>query len=487
MPEQLSLLLLPPLIGAVLITLLPNEAVRLIRGLTIGLSLLMLVMTWSLLRHFSIETDAIQLLEQHAWSPRLGVNFTLGLDGFSLPMLLLTSLLFFIAALGSTSIRKDPKDYYFLLLIQEGAMFGLFLAQDWALFYSFWILSLIPAFFLIHRWGGARRQTAAVNFAFYSLIGSAMLLLALLLLFDRIQSPSFAMEAVTQAGRALSKESQLLILLCFFLGFAIKMPIFPLHGWQPLAYSEAPGPVAIVLAGALAAMGGYGLLRAIDALPLAALALRDLFFVLALVNLLYGALMAWKQQDLRLVLAYASLSHMGLVLLGIASLNEIGINGAMLQMLTHGLSLGCLFLLIGRLKESTHSSELRDFGALAKIAPRLSFFIALAFMGTVGLPGTIGFIASFHILIAGFDRWGFWILALSLGSIISAIYAMRTVGRLFTGSLREQLRSLCDLNRIELFSVGLLGLGILVLGFYPGPLMAIFAASVRFFSLDLST
>lgn len=485
MPEQLSLLLLPSLIGAGLIALLPNGALRLIRALSIGLSLLILLMTWSLLRHFSIETDAVQLLEQHTWSPRLGVNFTLGIDGFSLPMLLLTSLLFFIAVLGSTSVRKDPKDYYFLLLIQEGALLGLFLAQDWALFYSFWILSLIPAFFLIYRWGGARHQTAAINFAFYSLVCSALLLLALLLLFDHIQGQSFAMTTVNQAGRGLSKETQLLIMLCFFLGFAIKMPIFPVHGWQPLAYSETPGSIAIILAGALPVMGGYGLIRAIDTLPLAALVMRDGLFVLGLVNLLYGTLMAWKQEDLKLILAYASLSHMGLILLGIASLNEIGLNGAMLQMLTHGLSLGSLFLLIGRLDERTHTSKLQDLSALAKVTPRLSFFIALAFMGAVGLPGTIGFIASFHILIAGFDRWGFWILALSLGSIISAIYAMRAVGRLFTGSLREQLRNLSDLNRIELFSAGLLGLGILVLGFYPGPLMAVFAASVRFFSLDL--
>jgi NADH-quinone oxidoreductase subunit M len=485
MPEQLSLLLLPSLLGCVLIALLPNQAQRLIRGLAITMSLIMLILTWSLLDHFSIETDTLQLAEQHSWSPRLGINFTLGVDGFSLPMLLLSSLLFFIAILNSRSIQKEPKDYYFLLLIQEGSVLGLFLAQDWALFYSFWILSLIPAFFLIHRWGGSKRQTAAINFAFYSLLGSGLLLLGLLLLFDWTQSPSFAMDAVTQLSRTLPKESQLLIFTSFLLGFAIKMPVFPLHGWQPLAYGEAPTSVTLVLTGVLAATGAYGLLRLIDALPLAALALQPLFFTIATISLIYGTLMAWRQQNLKLILAYASLGHMGLVLLGIASLNEIGINGAIVQLLTHGLALGSLFLLVGLLKDRTQTSELQNFSGLAKVTPKLGFFIALAFMGAVGLPGTIGFIASFHLLIGGFDRWGFWILLMSLGSLISAIYAMRVVGRLFTGSVRDQIRDLTDLNRLEFFSVALLGGGILILGFYPGPAMAIFAASVRFFSLDI--
>lgn len=487
MPEQLSYLLLPSLLGCVLIALLPNQAQRLIRALAIFMSLAMLVLCWSLLTEFSIEADSIQLLEQHSWSPRLGVNFTLGVDGFSLPLLLLGSLLFFIAILHSSSIRKDPKDYYFLLLIQEGSVLGLFLAQDWAIFYSFWILSLIPAFFLIHRWGGPRRQSAAINFAFYSLLGSAALLLGLLLLFDWVKSPSFAMDAVTQVSRTLPKETQLLIFSSFLLGFAIKMPVFPLHGWQPLAYGEAPTPVTMVLAGTLAAIGAYGLIRLIDALPLAALALQPLFFAIASISLIYGTLMAWRQQDLKLILAYASLGQMGLVLLGIASLNEIGINGAIVQLLTHGLSIGSLFLLVGLLKERTNSSNLPDLAALAKVTPRLGFAIALAFMGAVGLPGTLGFIANFHLLIGGFDRWGFWILLMSLGSLISAIYAMRVVGRLFTGSIRDQLRTLPDLGRLELFSAGILGFCILGLGFYPGPAMALFAASVRFFSLDIGS
>lgn len=487
MPEQLSLLLLPSLAGCVLIALLPNNAVRLIRGLAIVLSLAILILTWSVLSHFSIETDAIQLLEEHGWSPRLGVNFRLGVDGFSLPMLLMSSLLFFIAILHSKAIQTDTRDYYFLLLIQEGSVLGLFLAQDWALFYAFWVLSLIPAFFLLQRWGGARRQSAAINFAFYSLLGSTLLLLGILLLFDRVQGQSFAMEAVSQLSRTLPKETQLLIFAGFFLGFAIKMPIFPLHGWQPLAYSEAPASVAMVLAGVLAAMGAYGLLRLIDALPLAAQALQPLLFALASVSLLYANLMAWKQNDLKQILAYASMGQMGLVLLGIASLNEIGINGTMAQIISHGFSLGSLFVLIGLLREHVDTSKLGTFTALAKVTPRLGFLIALGFMGVVGLPGTLGFIADFHLLIGGFDRFGFWILFMNLGLLISAIYAMRVVGRLFTGSVGEQIRALPELNRLEFASIGVLGLGILLLGFYPGPVMAIFAASVRFFSLDIGS
>ena len=454
------MLLLLPLFGAALIGVMPLSSGRLIRGLALGCSILTMIVAWSLLADFDPGNAGQQLQVRYSWNPRLGASFILGVDGFSLPMLLLTTLLCFIALFASGSIKRQVKGYYLLMLVLEAAILGLFMAQDWVLFYLFWELTLIPLFFLIDRWGGANRHMAALNFVLYTMGGSVFILISLLVMFDTVPGHSFSMADFAAGAKSLPEQAQILIFLGFLVGFGVKMPIFPLHGWLPLAHVEAPSPVSILLSGILLKMGAYGLIRVSGILSEAVLALQVELTVLALVSLIYGGLLAWRQTDLKAMIAYASISHMGLVLMGIATLNVTGLSGALMQMLAHGLVAGALFLLIGLLYDRTHSRDINDYSSLLHMTPRFAFFTTLALVATIGLPGTAGFIAELHTLIGGFERWGWVVVLLTLGVMISAAYAIRTIGRLFTGPVRPRMQQVSDLQRGELFTTSVLTLGV---------------------------
>ncbi|MEZ5476715.1 MAG: NADH-quinone oxidoreductase subunit M [Thiolinea sp.] len=284
---------------------------------------------------------------------------------------MLTALLVLLAITVSGHIRERQRGYYLLMLVLEAATLGVFVAQDWALFYVFWEMVLIPLFFLIDRWGGPQRQTAALNFVLYTLGGSIFMLLSLLVLFDANPEHSFLFSAMRSGASQLGSEAQSLIFLGLLLGFGVKMALFPLHGWLSLAHVEAPSPVSILLSGILLKMGSYGLLRAVDTLPLAAQQLQSLLLLLGLTGVIYGGLLAWRHSDLKKMIAYSSVSHMGVIVVGIATLNSYGLTGAMYQMVAHGLVAGALFMLIGLLYERTHTRNLNDYGALLSVTPVL--------------------------------------------------------------------------------------------------------------------
>ena len=269
-----------------------------------------------------------------------------------------------------------------------------------------------------------------------------------------------------------------LLFMGLFIGFAIKVPIVPFHTWLPDAHVEAPTAVSVILAGVLLKMGAYGLIRATEMLPVAVVALQGLLLALALVSLIYGGLLAWRQTDLKAMVAYSSVSHMGVVLLGIATLNVAGLTGAVMQMTAHGFVAGSLFLLIGLLYERTHTRDVTHYSSLVRSTPRFAFFTVLAFVAAVGLPGTAGFIAELHVLIGGFQAWGWVVVLLSLGVMISAAYAIRTVGRLFTGPVRPQMSEVQDLRPTELFAALALSAGILLLGVFPAGALELMSASV---------
>jgi NADH-quinone oxidoreductase subunit M len=438
---------------------------------------MVLLLSWTYLSAFDPGQPGLQFLQQAVWHSRLGTSFTLALDGFSYPMVLLATLLCFVALLASASIRKQIKGYYSLVLLLEVAILGVFMAQDWSLFYIFWELTLIPLFFLIDRWGGRNRHGAALNFVLYTMGGSVFMLISLLLLFDAVPEHSFAMNAMAESGRGLSQQTQILIFLGLLIGFGVKMPIFPLHGWLPLAHVEAPSPISILLSGILLKMGAYGLIRAASTLPEAVLVLQDLLAVLAFISLVYGGLLAWRQRDLKAMIAYSSVSHMGVVLLGIAALNLAGLHGALMQMVAHGLVAGSLFLLIGLLYERTETRDVTQYSSLVRVTPRFAFFITLAFIATVSLPGTAGFVAELNTLIGGFARWG-WIAALlTLGVLLSAAYAIRSISQLFTGPVRPSMHKIEDLRPVELLAAGALAAGTLIIGFMPAPLLVMVSAS----------
>jgi NADH-quinone oxidoreductase subunit M len=484
---HLTLLLLLPLLGAILVALLPGNRSRLIRSVAVSAAAGALVLSWGLLAGFDFATSGMQFQEMVEWNPHLGTYYAVGVDGISLPMLMLATLLSLVAVLASKGVRERVKGYYMLLLALESAMLGVFMARDWALFYVFWELTLIPLFFLIDRWGGKNRHGAALNFVLYTMGGSVFMLIALLVTFDSVPGHSFAMDAMTAGARALPEQTQILLFLGLLIGFGVKMPIFPIHGWLPLAHVEAPSPVSILLSGILLKMGAYGLLRAVYMLPLAAQALQGLLVGIALVGLIYGGLLAWRQTDLKAMIAYSSVSHMGVVLVGIATLNLAGLTGALTQMVAHGLVAGALFLLIGLLYERTHTREVTHYSSLVRVTPRFAFFTVLAFVAAVGLPGTAGFIAEFHTLIGGFQQWGWLMLVLSLGVLISAAYAIRTVGRLFTGPVRAQMRAIPDLQRSEVVAASVLAGGILWIGVFPAPLLRLTVETLTQLSAGFSS
>ncbi len=476
---MLRILLFLPLFGALLIAFLPGGNGLLLRRSAMAVAGATLVWALWLATAFDPGQAGVQLFETQVWNPRLGSTFSLGVDGISLPMVWLATLLAFIAVLASGGIQDKPKGYYILILLLEAAMLGVFVARDWSLFYVFWELTLLPLFFLIDRYGGRFRSRAALNFVLYTMGGSVFMLIALLMLYDAAPGQSFDMDMIRHGASKLPEATQVGLFLGLLIGFGVKMPIFPLHGWLPLAHVEAPSPVSILLSGILLKMGSYGLMRAVETLPAAALALQGLLMTLALVSIVYGGVLAWKQSDLKAMVAYSSVSHMGVVLLGLAALNSAGFTGAVMQMVAHGLVAGALFLLIGLLYERTHTRELADYASLVKVMPRFAFFTVLAFIAAVGMPGTAGFIAELHALIGGFERWGAWMVLVSLTVIITAAYAVRTVSRLFTGPVSARMQHLPDLKRSELTAAAVLTSGSLVLGFYPLPMLDLISSTLH--------
>ncbi len=473
---MLKVLVFMPVLGAALIAVLPaRRAVRLWQVAMLFALATLGYALW-LAAGFDPAGPAIQFHESRPWNIRLGSYFALGIDGIALAMVLLSALLSLIAVLVSRRMEEGARLYFTLVLLLESAMFGVFTARDWSLFYVFWEATLIPLFFLIDRLGGPNRQRAALNFFLYTLGGSVFMLVALLFLYDAAPGHSFAMGDMAEGARDLPPPTQLLIFAGLFIGFGVKMPVFPLHGWLPLAHVEAPSPVSILLSGVLLKMGAYGLIRAAETLPAALLATQDWLAALALISMLYGGVLAWRQQDLKAMVAYSSISHMGVVLLGIATLNVTGLTGAVMQMVAHGLTAATLFLIVGLLYQRTHSRDLADYGCLLGRAPRFAFFTAFALLAAIGLPGSAGFIAELHALVGGFARWGGWVLIVCVGMLVGAAYGLRVIGRLCMRGLPAQ--EIADMTRTETVAAAILGLGIVTLGVWPAPLLDLVAGSV---------
>lgn len=472
---MLKTLVFMPVAGAIVVAILPVRRPAALWQVAMLFCLAALGYALWLAAHFDPAGPAIQMYESRAWNARLGSHFALGVDGISLAMVLLTALLTLIAVLVSRRMKESARLYFTLTLLLQSAIFGVFTARDWSLFYVFWEATLLPLFFLIDRLGGENRQRAALNFFLYTLGGSVFMLVALLFLYDAAPGHSFAMNDMAEGGRQLPLQTQLLIFGGLFIGFGVKMSVFPLHGWLPLAHVEAPSPVSILLSGVLLKMGAYGLIRATEMLPAALLAAQNWLALLAFISLLYGGILAWRQQDLKAMVAYSSISHMGIVLLGIATLNVTGLTGAVMQMVAHGLTAGLLFLIVGLLYQRTHSRDLADYGSLLTHAPRFAFFTAFALLAAIGLPGSASFIAELHALIGGFGRWGGWILIVCLGMLIAAAYCLRVISRL---CLKGTAQQLTDMTRTESAAAGILVLSILVLGIWPAPLLDLVAGSV---------
>lgn len=477
--DILSALLWTPAAGILALSLTPSRNTRIIR-LTANLftTLTLLLSCW-LVIIYDQSNAGLQFSESILLNPKLGSYYALGIDGLSLPMLVLATLLTSIALLASFTISSGVKGYHISILLLEFGMLGVFLAQDWALFYIFWEVTLIPLFFLIDRWGGKQRHMASLNFVLYTMGGSIFILISLFAIAGYMpEQGNSLMATMSQAAQSMPPNIQVLVLLGFLIGFGVKMPIFPLHGWLPLAHVEAPSPVSILLSGILLKMGAYGLIRVVVMLPGATLVLQQLLIFLALFGMIYGGLLAWRQSDLKTMVAYSSVSHMGIVLLGIVSMNETGLTGAILQMTAHGLIAGAMFLLVGLLYERTHTRNIQDYSSLVQVMPRFAVFMTITLFAAMGLPGSVGFIAELHTFIGGFQQWGTLMIFFSISILVSSAYAMRTIGTLFTGPVKPQMQQIQDLRTPEILAAGLLVAGIVLFGLLPALLTDLSSATI---------
>jgi NADH-quinone oxidoreductase subunit M len=480
-----SLVTFLPLAGALLLLCAGRCRETTLRHLAFGVSLLTFLGSLVLYRDFQLNVPEMQFAERAPWIPWLGVEYHVGVDGLSLLLVLLTTFLSAIAILAShTAISTAVRGYLVCLLLLETGMLGVFVSLDLVLFYVFWEGMLIPMYFLIGIWGGPRRVYAAVKFFLYTMAGGVLMLVGILALYflsGARPGGEATFDLLRLTGLPLPFETQSWLFLAFATAFAIKVPMVPFHTWLPDAHVEAPTAGSVILAGVLLKMGTYGFLRfALPLFPDAARAFAPLFSWLAILGILYGALVSMVQTDLKKLVAYSSVSHLGFVVLGIFALTTQGVGGAILQMINHGLSTGALFLLVGVLYERRHTRMIADFGGLARVLPVFTAVFLLVTLSSIGLPGLNGFVGEFLILLGTFRVSPLHAVLATSGIILAAVYMLWMFQRVMFGPLtHEANRHLPDLSPRELLTlVPILAL-IVWIGIYPQPLLRVTEASVR--------
>ena len=422
-------------------------------------SLLVFALSFQLYGRFDAASAEMQMVEKLPWIESLGVSYALGMDGISLWLLLLTTFLTPIVILGSFSaVEKRFKEYYFLLMALETGMLGAFVATDVFLFYVFWEVMLIPMYLLVGIWGGKDRIYAAMKFFVYTMVGSLLMLVAIFYLAHQhqVQFGSYSTALSDLYKLALPGDGwwsiQAILFLAFSLAFAIKVPLFPLHTWLPDAHVQAPTGGSVILAGVLLKMGGYGFLRfAFPLFPAAVAQYQGVFMILSVVAIVYGAWVATVQPDVKKLVAYSSVSHMGYVVLGLFSLNSVGVTGALYQMLNHGISTGGLFLLVGMIYERRHTREIADFGGITKVMPLFAISLMIMTLSSVALPGTNGFVGEFLILLGAWKANQVLAAIGALGVIFGAVYMLWMFQRVMFGpTSNPENQKLKDLGAREL-------------------------------------
>lgn len=468
----LSILIILPLIGAVTLFIVPRQRVDLLRLFTLALTVLVFILSVPLFINFDNSSAHFQFVEKREWLPSLGASFHVGVDGISLLMTLLTTLLTPLVILSSwTGIRDRIKEYMMVFLFLESAMIGVFVSLDLLLFYIFWEAMLIPMYLIIGIWGGPRRLYAAIKFFLFTMFGGVLMLVAILTLYFMYKNQT-GMASFNYADlnrMFIDREAQFWLFLAFGLAFAIKVPMFPLHTWLPDAHVEAPTGGSAILAGVLLKMGTYGFLRfCLPLFPDAAVRLAPLICILAVIGIIYGALVSWVQPDLKKLVAYSSVNHLGFVMLGLFSLNIEAMQGGLLQMVNHGLSTGALFLLVGMLYERRHTRLIADFGGLASVMPVFSTLFLIITLSSIGLPGLNGFVGEFLILLGAFRAHPAFAVPAAVGVVLSAVYMLTMYQHVHFGKLKhEENRTLPDLNAREKWTLLPLLLFCFWIGIFP--------------------
>jgi len=516
-----------PVLGMVIVLLLPKERRDAIRWTSLIVAVLQLVLAAFLFTRFDrtlagINTEAgMQFMERAPWIDISGVGwfghlhieYLLGIDGLSVVMVLLTALVTFIAVISSWTIEKSVKGYFALFLLLDTGMMGVFVALDFFLFYVFWELMLLPMYFLIGVWGGPRREYAAIKFFLYTLLGSVLMLLAMIALYFSVNvylDPAGGMHAVAEAARGIGQgwekvytfnmlammdpgnfvpgallagvdtSMRYLAYGALFIAFAIKVPLFPFHTWLPDAHVEAPTPISVILAGVLLKMGTYGMLRI--SFPVFPDAMRHYSWELALlgvISMVYGALVAMAQTDFKKLIAYSSVSHMGIVVLGMASMNTLGMTGAVFQMFNHGTITAMLFLIVGVIYDRAHTRGLNEFGGLMNQMPRYAGAMTVAFFAALGLPGLSGFVSEALSLLGAFQTFRTLTIIGGVTIILTAAYMLWVLQRVFLGALPEKWKGLMDMNARETFMLTALAVVVILFGIYPAPILNLMNTSLN--------
>ncbi len=484
----LTIMIFFPLVGIPAVLLAPKERpdlMRIFSTIATGIPLLLGFVLW---HHFDPQRTDLQFVDHVVWIRTFNIEYFVGVDGISIAMVLLTVLISFIALIASYGIDKKVKGYLSMFLLLETGMLGVFCAMDFFLFYIFWEVMLLPMYFLIGVWGGPRKEYAAIKFFLYTLAGSVLMLLAMIALYYN-SAPTTLVDGssathtfnflklasendFSKAGTILGIAFPKIIFIALFIGFAIKIPMFPFHTWLPDAHVEAPTPISVILAGVLLKMGTYGILRVNytilpEATQWAALGIA----VFGSINIVYGALVCMAQKDFKKLIAYSSISHMGFVLLGMAAFTEQGISGAVLQMWNHGIISPMLFLLVGVIYDRAHHRRIEGFGGLAHAMPEYAALTGLAFMASLGLPGLAGFISEALCFLGAFPTFRVLTIVSATSVVITAGYYLWTMQRIFLGKLNPKYADLKGVTWRERATLYPLGVIIVIMGFYPMPIL----------------
>jgi NADH-quinone oxidoreductase subunit M len=498
-----------PVLGMVIVLLLPKEKDKLVKWTSLAIAFVQIVLCAVLWNYFDPslaginKPETFQFVEQFrwidvsgfAWTNRIIIEYFMGVDGLSVPMIMLTAIVSFIALLSSFSINKSVKGYFALFLLLDTGMMGTFVSLDFFLFFVFWELMLLPMYFLIGIWGGPRRIYAAIKFFLYTLFGSAFILLVMLALYfsskDTVTGAhTFNLLSLMNPANMLPGSllggalttARLLAYVALFIGFAIKVPIFPFHTWLPDAHVEAPTPISVILAGVLLKMGTYGMLRiSYGIFPEAMVYFAYALAAFGMVNIVYGSLCAMAQKDFKKLIAYSSIAHMGYVVLGMASLTTQGITGAIFQMFNHGTITAMLFLIVGVVYDRAHTRNVDDFGGLANKMPKYFGIVIIAFFASMGLPGLSGFVSEALAFLGAFSVPSFRYITIvsTLGIVLTAAYMLWTLQRMFFGDLPKKWESFTDLSPRELGTLIPLAVIVIFLGVYPSPVLNIMSTSVN--------
>lgn len=464
----LSYIVFLPLAGGILILFTPKKNTSLIKTIATAATAVSFILSIILLLKFNYATSAMQFEEILSWIPSINACYHMGIDGLSIGLIVLTTLLSFLACIGSYSIDTRQKEYFFLYLLLSTGMLGTFAALDLVLFYVLWEIVLVPMYFLIGIWGGPRKEYAAIKFFIYTLAGSVFMLLGILALYFTSTPHTFNILELGKTASSLMLPAQIIIFIAFYLGFAVKVPVFPFHTWLPDAHVEAPTPISVLLAGVLLKMGGYGFFRISfpllkDAAHYFALPLA----ILGLINIVYGAFVAMAQTDFKKMVAYSSVSHMGFVLLGLASMTVTGFNGALLEMFNHGIITGGMFFLVGVLYDRSHTRELDKFGGLGVKMPVYAGILTVFTLASLGLPGLSGFVSEFMALMGAYPVFKVITIISVLGLIVTAGYFLYMIQRVLLGPLNERWAGILDINKRELWTLIPLMIITIVIGIYP--------------------